>query len=119
MLKLNELSKIVKKYGLQVESTGRGKHPFKVKGIVLCTNRQHTYPLRIHGKNPEISKSYLKVILARLTDMLKNSDESIGYSTPNSVVNHLFYRVFSIETILINKTNLPFGASIVAVCRKT
>lgn len=59
------------------------------------------------------------VILARLTDMLKNSDESIGYSTPNSIVNHLFYRVFSIETILVNKTNLPFGASIVAVCRKT
>ncbi|MBC2696368.1 MAG: class I SAM-dependent methyltransferase, partial [Desulfobacteraceae bacterium] len=33
------------------------------------------------------------VILARLTDMLKNSDESIGYSTPNNIVNHLFYRV--------------------------
>ena len=63
MLKLNELRKIVKKYGLQVESTGRGKHPFKVKGIVLCTNRQHTYPLRIHGKNPEISKSYLNGII--------------------------------------------------------
>jgi len=61
----------------------------------------------------------LMVILARLTDMLKNSDESIGYSTPNSIVNRLFYRVFSIETILVNKTNLPFGASIVAVCRKT
>jgi len=59
------------------------------------------------------------VILARLTDMLKNSDESIGYSTPNNIVNHLFYRVFSIETFLLNKTNLPFGASIVAVCRKT
>jgi SAM-dependent methyltransferase len=26
------------------------------------------------------------VILARLTDMLKNSDESIGYSTPNNIV---------------------------------
>jgi len=61
----------------------------------------------------------LMVILARLTDMLKNSDESIGYSTPNSIVNRLFYRVFSIETILVNKTNLPLGASIVAVCRKT
>jgi len=56
---------------------------------------------------------------AHTTDMLKNSDESIGYSTPNSIVNGLFYRVFSIETILVNKTNLPFGASIVAVCRKT
>ena len=28
-------------------------------------------------------------------------------------------RVFSIETILVNKKNLPFAASIVAVCRKT
>ena len=37
--------------------------PFKVKGIVLGTNRQHTYRLRIHGKNPEISKSYLNGII--------------------------------------------------------
>ena len=63
MLRLNELSKIVKRYDLQVESTGRGKHPFKVKGRVFGTNRQHTYPLRIHGKNPEISKSYLNGII--------------------------------------------------------
>ena len=63
MLRLNDLRKIIKEYGLQVESTGRGKHPFKVKGEVLCTNRQHTYPLRIHGKNPEISRSYLNGII--------------------------------------------------------
>jgi SAM-dependent methyltransferase len=59
------------------------------------------------------------VILARLADMLKNSDESIGYSTPNNIVNQLLYRIFSIERLLVNKINLPFGASIVAVCRKT
>lgn len=63
MLRLNELRNILKKYGLQVESTGRGKHPFKVRGRVLGTGRQHTYPLRIHGKNPEISKSYLNGII--------------------------------------------------------
>jgi SAM-dependent methyltransferase len=49
------------------------------------------------------------IILARLTDMLKNSDESIGYSTPNSIVNHLFYRVFSIETILVIKQISPLA----------
>ena len=59
------------------------------------------------------------VILARLSDMLKNSDESIGYSTPNNIVNQLLYRIFSIERILVNKINFPFGTSIVAVCRKT
>ena len=59
------------------------------------------------------------VILGRLADMLRNSDESIGYSTPNSIVNHLFYRAFSIERLLVDKINSPFGASIVAVCRKT
>jgi len=37
-------------------------------------------------------------------------------NTLNEIIN---YRVFSIETVLVNKTNLPFGASIVAVCRKT
>ena len=59
------------------------------------------------------------VILTRLADMLKNSDESIGYSTPNNIVNQLLYRIFSIERILVNKINFPFGTSIVAVCRKT
>jgi len=59
------------------------------------------------------------VILSRLVDMLKNSDESIGYSTPNNIVNQLLYRIFSIERILVNKINLPFGTSIVAICRKT
>ncbi len=63
MLRLNELRKILKKYGLQVESTGRGKHPFKVKGRISGTGRRHTYPLKIHGKNPEISKSYLNGIV--------------------------------------------------------
>jgi SAM-dependent methyltransferase len=41
------------------------------------------------------------VILARLADMLKNSDESIGYSTPNNIVNQLLYRIFSIERLLV------------------
>jgi len=63
MLRLNQLRKILKAYGLTVESTGRGKHPFKVKGRIIGSQRQHTYPLKIHGKNPEISKSYLRGIV--------------------------------------------------------
>ena len=63
MLRLNQLRKILKKFDLSVESTGRGKHPFKIKGIVSGTQRPHTYPLKVHGKNPEISKSYLRGII--------------------------------------------------------
>ena len=59
------------------------------------------------------------VILTRLADMLRNSDESIGYSTPNKIVNQLLYRTFSIERLLVNKICLPFGLSIFAVCKKT
>jgi len=63
MLKLNQLRKILRVYGLRVENTRRGKHPFKVKGLILGTKRQHTYPLKVHGRNPEISRSYLKGII--------------------------------------------------------
>lgn len=63
MLRLNRLRRILKDYGLTVESTGRGKHPFKVRGKVFGTDRQHTYPLKVHGKNPEVSKSYLRGIV--------------------------------------------------------
>ena len=48
---------------MTVESTGRGKHPFKVQGLVKGTNRQHTYPLKVHDRNPEISPSYLRGIV--------------------------------------------------------
>ena len=63
MLRLNQLRQILKEYNLIVESTGRGKHPFKVKGLILGTDRQHSYPLKVHGKNPELSKSYLRGII--------------------------------------------------------
>jgi hypothetical protein len=63
MLRLSRLRQILKDYGLTVESTGRGKHPFKVKGLVRGTDRQHTYPLKVHGRNPEISPSYLRGIM--------------------------------------------------------
>jgi len=60
MLRLNQLRKILKTYELQVENTGHGKHPFKVKGYIRGTGRLHLYPLKVHGRNPEISKSYLQ-----------------------------------------------------------
>lgn len=34
----------------------------KVKGLIPSTSREHTYPLKVHGRNPEISKSYLNEI---------------------------------------------------------
>jgi len=63
MLRLNELRRILNAYGLKVENTRHGRHPFKVKGIILGSSRQHVYPLKVHGRNPEISKSYLKGII--------------------------------------------------------
>jgi len=63
MLRLNKLKQILKIYGIQVVNTGRGSHPFKVKGPIFGMQQQHTYPLMVHGKNPEISKSYLKGII--------------------------------------------------------
>ncbi|TWU28762.1 hypothetical protein S225a_27870 [Candidatus Brocadiaceae bacterium S225] len=63
MHRLNKIQKILKTYKLQVVNTKKGKHPFKVKGIILGTTRHHTYPLKVHGKNPEISKSYLNGII--------------------------------------------------------
>jgi hypothetical protein len=43
MLRLNKLRQILKAYGLQIENTRRGKHPFKVKGLILGTQHQAVY----------------------------------------------------------------------------
>ena len=59
MLRLNQVRRRLKPFGLEVVSTGRGKHPFKVLGLIRGTTRRHTYPLKVHSKNPEISSSYL------------------------------------------------------------
>ncbi len=63
MLRLNKLRQLLKNYGLQVENTGQGKHPFKVKGFALETQRYYSFPLKVHGKNPEISDAYLRGII--------------------------------------------------------
>jgi hypothetical protein len=63
MLRLNKLQQLLRLYGLQIENTGQGKHPFKVKGFAVGTQRYYSYPLKVHGKNPEISESYLKGII--------------------------------------------------------
>ena len=57
------------------------------------------------------------VIVTRLFDMLRISEESIGYSKPNILINQLFYRIFSLERFIVTKFKLPFGSSIFAVCR--
>jgi len=63
MLRLNQLRRILRTYGLRVENTKHGKHPFKVKGLIVSTQCRHTYPLKVHGRNPEVSRSYLKGII--------------------------------------------------------
>ena len=63
MLRLNKLKQILRDYELQVENTRHGKHPFKVKGLIFGTQHKHTFPLKIHGSNPEITEVYLKGII--------------------------------------------------------
>lgn len=65
MLRLNRLRQLLKPYGLHIENTGQGKHPFKIKGLVFGTQRQYSYPLKVHGKNPEISDTYLRGIVEK------------------------------------------------------
>ena len=63
MLRLDEMRRILKAYGFKVENTRHGRHPFKVKGVILGSSRQHVYPRKVHRRNPEISRSYLRGII--------------------------------------------------------
>jgi len=63
MLRLKELRQRLRPFGLTVEKTGRGKHPFKVVGFTLDTGKRYVFPLKIHGRNPEIPRFYLRGLI--------------------------------------------------------
>jgi hypothetical protein len=63
MLRLSQVKQILKMYELEIQNTGRGRHPIKVVGYNKITGRKLSYPLPAHGKNPEIHDFYLRGII--------------------------------------------------------
>jgi SAM-dependent methyltransferase len=58
------------------------------------------------------------VIFARFIDLLKKSEESMGYSKPSAPINSILYGVFQAEKWLLPNFGLPFGASIISISSK-
>lgn len=54
-------------------------------------------------------------VVARLRDRLLRSETSSGMATPTPLMNALFRRVFCSEARLLQRVNLPFGVSIMAI----
>ncbi|MFO7915451.1 MAG: class I SAM-dependent methyltransferase [Candidatus Krumholzibacteriales bacterium] len=58
-------------------------------------------------------------VLARVIDMFRGGTESLGYSTPPEIINRPLFAIFNMEKYILGRHNLPFGTSVLAVCRKT
>ncbi len=56
--------------------------------------------------------------LVRIKERLSRSSSASGKAIPSPVVNSLLNRVFSLESALLRKVNLPFGVSLLAVARR-
>ena len=57
------------------------------------------------------------VVIARVIDLFSVSKSSIGYKTPNSLLNSIFYTIFRIEKKILNSVNFIFGTSIIIVAK--
>ena len=60
MLRLAQVKRALKQYGINIQNTKRGRHPIKAVGDNRITGRKLSYPLPAHGKNPEIHDFYLR-----------------------------------------------------------
>lgn len=56
--------------------------------------------------------------LARLADRLRGSEQPSGHNTPSAPVNAAMKALFSSESLIVPRFNLPMGVSLLAVCRK-
>ncbi|MCP4396913.1 MAG: hypothetical protein GY801_06395 [bacterium] len=65
MLRLAQLRRTLKKYGIEIQNTKRGRHPIKAVGHNRITGRKLSYPLPAHGKNPEIHDFYLRGLIEK------------------------------------------------------
>jgi len=57
------------------------------------------------------------VALGRLKDRLLNDSSASGTDIPLALVNELLSTIFAAERFWLRTRNLPFGASLLAVCR--
>lgn len=58
------------------------------------------------------------VLIARIVDIIKCSNKSIGYTTPNKFLNTIFYSVFRFEKYMLTLINLPYGTSLITTASK-
>lgn len=58
------------------------------------------------------------LIIARIVDIFLKQKKSIGYNTPNKLLNILFYKIFVFERCFLNRINFPFGGSAFAIAKK-
>ncbi len=58
------------------------------------------------------------VLVARVLDIIGNSDTSTGYGTPNKLLNSLFYNIFKSEKKPLQYINFPFGTSLIVISRR-
>ncbi|MGZ8903702.1 MAG: hypothetical protein ACXW0H_09135, partial [Methylobacter sp.] len=54
-------------------------------------------------------------VISRLKDRLLNSSLASGSNIPPAPINKLFTTLFSKERTLVEKINLPFGVSLLAI----
>lgn len=57
------------------------------------------------------------LLVTRVFDLIVKPKTAIGYSTPNKAFNKVLYSIFSLETHLLNKINIPFGGSIFTIMK--
>jgi SAM-dependent methyltransferase len=57
-------------------------------------------------------------LIARLKDKVFPPAKIDSLTLPNRFINHLFEKIFSLETIILRKFSFPFGLSIIVVAEK-
>ena len=67
MLRLAQVKRALKNYGISIQNTKRGRHPIKAVGYNRITGRKLSYPLPAHGKNPEIHDFYLRGLIEKFS----------------------------------------------------
>jgi len=55
------------------------------------------------------------VLVSRILDILKKSNQSIGYSIPNKILNKFFYTIFRSENKFLKFISFPYGTSLLVI----
>ena len=57
-------------------------------------------------------------VISKVLDKFIKSRKSLGSDQPNSLVNFLFYKIFSLERRMLPHLKFPFGTSLMAILGK-